>query len=405
MLLGRAQGCSSGGVVAESGNGPLPLDAINRRNAATVLNELVSRPLCENTYSARLACLKADPAIASWQALTRNPAALVLLEKSDYGALVSRLAESGVWLPEVDNINSNIIANLLLGLATHYGETFRSLAFDKDRPRPVQDILIVRGTPAAGKTSFLQGRFAPGSDDAREMLQNRIPCLTVPQVHAQGAALFLHFSRVMESRLSQALPRDALYLWPKDFVGKLETVAATPGQKAVVHDLQVDLTTLCCRLLKRSTGEPLMNFSTLGILFKAALENRQALLASLEQHKASIDEYCLWGWNGTERVKVAERAVGSEGLLIMDQALFAEQVERSGPQIQAEIDRVGATRIDAAFIEQFVREMTPSTAQPFVRALRGYAGKTLGQALQLHADRAHQPVSVAARVLTAVIPG
>lgn len=102
-------------VHAEPG---LPTAAsINSSTARSVLSQLIGRPLSENTYRERLACMIADPSITSWQALTRNPGELQRLQDnerlswSDPAAadknmptLAQALGKKNVWLPEVDSL-------------------------------------------------------------------------------------------------------------------------------------------------------------------------------------------------------------------------------------------------------------------------------------------------------------
>lgn len=376
---------------------------INQDNSRSVLSNLLKLARGENTYNARLACLKADPSIESWQALTRDPEALKALQKSDWGGFTARLMAPGVWLPEVDSLNANILKNLTTTLSSQYAATFQSLLLGPD-PIEKKDIAIVRGAPSAGKTSFLKGRFALGADDVKNMIQNRLPGLTMPQVHTQGAALLQSFLGSMERKFDQALTRDALYLWPKDFDGKLGVAVSRGEQKVAVHDIQVDLATLCCRILKRSTDEALMNFDTLSIFFKASLENRQGTIESVENNRDVVSEYSLTAWDGTKPVTVAERVPGSNTIEVKDAALFAEHVARDPAAISAEIQRVRDTVIAPGFINLFVRDLDPATAKVFTQALSRYEGKTLSQALELHANKAHVPTSIAARVLEQVLP-
>ncbi|NWD26603.1 hypothetical protein HX864_25265 [Pseudomonas yamanorum] len=377
---------------------------INKDNARSVLSELLKQPPGADTYQARLACLQADPSIQSWEALTRDPEALKVLQKNDWNGFTARLAEPGVWLPEVDNLNTNILKNLTATLGGQYAATFQSLLLGSD-PIEKKDVALVRGAPSAGKTSFLKGRFALGADDVKNMIQNRLPGLTMPQVHTQGAALLQSFLGLMEHKFDQALTRDALYLWPKDFDGKLDSAAARGEQKVAVHDIQVDLTTVCCRILKRSTDEAVMNFDTLSTFFRASLENRPATLAAVEKNREAVSEYSLTAWDGTKPVTIAERAPGSDTLEVKDAALFAEHLARDPASIRAEIQQVRDTVIDQGFINRFVRDLDPTTAKVFTEALSRYEGRTLSQALELHANKAHVPTSIAARVLEHVLPG
>ncbi|MFO2464863.1 hypothetical protein OOJ96_13275 [Pseudomonas sp. 15FMM2] len=358
----------------------------------------------KNTYQARLACLQADPSIATWEALTRDPEELKTLQKNDWNGFVTRLTEPGVWLPEADSHNANILKNLTAALGGQYAGSFQSLLLGSD-PVEKKEIALVRGAPSAGKTSFLKGRFALGADDVKNMLQNRLPSVTMSQVHFQGVAVLQTFMSSMERKLDQALTRDALYLWPKDFDSKLNLAASKSEQKVAVHDIQVDLTTLCCRILKRSTAEALMNFDTLSTFFKASLESRKDTLASVEKNQEAVSEYSLAAWDGSKLVTVAERSPGTGAIEIKDAALFAEHVARDPAAISAEIQRVRDTVIDPAFIDQFVRELDPAVAKVFTQALSRYEGLTMSQALELHANRAHVPMSTAARVLQQVQPG
>lgn len=186
---------------------------INKFTAKSVLNELVKLPAAENTYVARLACLKADHTIFTWQALTRNPEELKALAQTDLPGLEVRLSEPGVWLPEVENINTNVLMSLTTKLADRYAGSFQALLLESGVAE-VKDVSVVRGPPGAGKTSFLQGGFSIGSDEVKNYLQNRMPGVTMSQLYVHAQSLLGRFMDSMESKFSQSLTQDQLYLYP-----------------------------------------------------------------------------------------------------------------------------------------------------------------------------------------------
>ncbi|HWT68415.1 MAG TPA: hypothetical protein VN214_04795 [Pseudomonas sp.] len=387
-------------LVGKTGTGTL----INKHTAKSVLSELVKLPCSESTYSARLECLKADCSIPTWHALTRHPEELKELEKTDFPKLELRLAEAGVWLAEVECINANVMMNLTAKLDAEYKASFQSLMLEEGIVEK-KDVSIVRGAPGAGKTSYLSGGFSLGTDEVRNYLQNRMPGITMSQLYLHAYTLLDRFLSCMESMFSQSLTRDSLYLYPGLIESKLQLVELQKGnQKAAVHDIQVDLTTLCCRMLKRSTDEALMGFDFLSQYFRSSLEKRQETIELVQKNHQIISEYSLSVWDGNKSVRVAERSIDSRNITIHDQALFDQQVSRAPALIDAEIAHVRDTVIDGAFISSFTAGLEPAIAAVFTDALDKYDGKTMAEALELHRDRDHVATSVASRVLADVVP-
>ncbi|WP_426130439.1 hypothetical protein [Pseudomonas sp. DWP1b1] len=102
---------------------------------------------------------------------------------------------------------------------------------------------------------------------------------------------------------------------------------------------------------------------------------------------------------------VAQRAPGANDFVIKDQALFDKVTARDSRSVQAEVESVRSTVIDAPFIEAFTAPLAPAQASAFGAALRRYEGQTFEQALKQHAQRMPVATSVAARVLAGVRPG
>lgn len=384
--------------------GEKPAHNVNKYTAKAVLGELLKQPRSESAYATRLACLKADNSIQTWQALTHNPEALKILEQKNPSSLPLRLAEPGVWLPEVEKIHTNVLMNLMVKLAGEYAASFQALAMGTEGAE-VKEVSIVRGPPGAGKTFYLKGGFSLGGDEVKNYLQNRMPGLTMSQVHLQGSILLDRFMSSMESKFEQSLTRDALNLYPGIFEQRLKAVEFQEGrQKAAVHDIQVDLTTLCCRMLKRSTDEALLGFDYLSQSFRSSLEHRQETIELMKKKHDIISEYSLSTWNASKNFKVAERSAGSKDITVYDQSLFDQLVTRDPVLIDAEIARVRDTVIDGAFISDFTAGLEPAIAVVFADALSKYDGKTIAEALELHRDRDHVATSVASRVLAEVVP-
>lgn len=395
----------------------LPPASINASNARDVLSELLRRPLSENNYRERLACMLADPTITSWQALTRDPEGLQRLQDNERKAwsapaavdtslptLAQALAKKDVWLPEVENFNANILKSLTIQMAEKYLAQFQSILQD---PVPVQaqDVSIVRGAPSAGKTTFLRGQFALNTDAVKNMLQDRMPGVGMMQVHDQAVALVQRFSATMEKHLAQPLTRDALYLWPNDFKQKITGLEQVSTEsKLRFHDIQVDLTTLCCRILKRGTDEAVMNFEVLSQFFSAGLEHRNQSIEAIKGTSGLLKEYSLSAWDGQRNVLVAQRSSDAQPLVVRDQALFDDITLRNKDAINAEIGRVRDTLIDAHFIDTFTAPLPAEQARGFRTALGLYRGLTIKQALEQHAQRKAVATSIAARVLAQIVP-
>jgi len=363
--------------------------SINSSTARSVLSELIGRPLSESTYRERIACMIADPSITSWQALTRYPGELQRLQDNErlswsdptaadknMPTLAQALGKKNVWLPEVESLNANILKNLTVQVAEKYLAQFRSILQDPAPALP-QDVSIVRGAPSAGKTTFLTGQFALNTDVVKNMIQNRMPGTSMLQVHDQGAGLVQQFMGPMEKRLGQPLTRDALYLWPNDFNQKIADIARLcQAPKLHFHDIQVDLATLCCRILKRGTDEAVMDFNVLSQFFSAGLEHRGPSIESVKNSQDRLKEYSLSAWNGQQNVLVAQRAPGANDFVIKDQALFDKVTARDSRSVQAEVESVRSTVIDSPFIESFTAPLPPVQASAFGSALRRYGGQT-----------------------------
>lgn len=397
---------------------PAPDVSITASNAREVLLALIRRPPSDNTYRERLECLRADPGITSWQALTRDPAQLQRLQDNERIAwtnpaavdnslmpLAQALRQKGVWLPEVENLNANILKNLTTQMAGKYLEQFQSI-LQEPAPARASDVSIVRGAPSAGKTTFLKGQFALNTDAVKNMIQDRMPGTSMLQVHDQGVALVQQFSGTMEKRLAQPLTRDALYLWPNDFDKKVADVGKLSADPRLrFHDIQVDLATLCCRILKRGTDEAVMNFDVLSQFYKAGLEHRGASIESAKGSGSLLKEYSLSAWDGSRNVLVAQQVVGSQDFVIHDPRLFEQVTTWDKGSVQAEVDRVRATTIDAQFIDRFTASLPAAQATAFREALSVYTGLTLKEALEQHAQRKPVVTSLGARVLAQVMPG
>ena len=393
----------------------LPIDASNARG---LLNELIRRPLSENTFSERLACMRADPTITSWQALTRDPDGLQKLQDNERKAwsspaaadkslptLAQALTKKGVWLPEVENFNVNILKNLTTQVAEKYLAQFQSILQDP-APAKARDVSIVRGAPSAGKTTFLKDQFSLNTDAVKNMIQDRMPGTGMMQVHDQAVALVQQFSASMEKRLAQPLTRDALYLWPNDVKQKITGVTkVSTGPNLNFHDIQVDLTTLCCRILKRGTDEAVMNFDVLSRFFSAGLEHRNQTMALVKDNQSLLKEYSLSAWDGTKNVLVAQLEPNSKAIVVKDQAIFDSLTARDKDVIKAEIDRVRDTVIDTHFIDTFTAPLADEPANAFRSVLSAYMGMTFKQALEQHSQRKPVVTSIASRVLTGVVPG
>jgi hypothetical protein len=397
---------------------PAPDLAISSSNARDILQALIRRPPSENTYRERLECMRADSSITSWQALTRDPEQLKRLQENERSAwsnpagfdknlmpLAQALRQKNVWLPEVENFNANILKNLTTQMAGKYLEQFQSILQDP-APARAGDVSIVRGAPSAGKTTFLKGQFSLNTDAVKNMIQDRMPGTSMSQVHDQGVALVQQFSGTMEQRLAQPLTRDALYLWPKDFDKKMTDVGNMSGEPRLrFHDIQVDLTTLCCRILKRGTDEAVMGFDMLSQFYKAGLEHRGASIQSVKDSGSSLKEYSLSAWDGNRNVLVAQQAQGSKDFVIHDPRLFDKVTTWDKDSVQAEVDRVSGTTIDAPFINRFTASLPEAQAAPFREALSVYTGLTFKEALQQHAMRKPVATSLGARMLAQVVPG
>ncbi|WP_434698602.1 hypothetical protein [Pseudomonas sp. D1-1] len=380
-----------------------PAQLINKRTAKAVLAELLRQPRSESNYANRLACLSADRSIQTWQALTHDPETLKVLEQTTPTALPSRLAEPAVWLPEVEKIHTNVLMNLMSKLAGEYSVSFQSLALGREEAE-IKEVSIVRGPPGAGKTFYLKGGFSLGGDEVKNYLQNRMPGLTMSQVHLQGSVLLDRFMSSMERKLEQSLTRDGLYLNPLIFEQKLQAVGLQDGrQKAAVRDIHVDLTTLCCRMLKRSTDEALLGFDYLSQSFRLSLENRARTIELVGEKHGNISDYLLLAWDGSKNIKVAECPAGLKNITVYDHSLFDQLVMRDPALIDAEIARVGETVIDGAFISRFTAGFEPTIAALFTEALSTYDGKTIAHALALNLDRGHVATSVASRIIARAV--
>ncbi|PQZ91784.1 MULTISPECIES: hypothetical protein [Pseudomonas] len=391
---------------------------ISSSNARSVLQVLINRPPGDNTFRERLDCMRADPSITSWQALTRDPARLHRLQDNERMAwsnpagvdkslmpLAQALRQKDVWLPEVESLNGNILTNLTTQMADTYLTQFKSI-LQNPSPARASDVSIVRGAPSAGKTTFLKGQFALNTDAVKNMLQDRMPGTSMLQVHDQGAALVQQFSGAMEKRLAQPLTRDALYLWPNDFKSKMADVEKlSDAPRLRFHDIQVDLATLCCRILKRGTDEAVMNFDVLSQFYTAGLEHRGTSVESVKGSGSALKEYSLSEWDGSRNVPVAKRAAGSKDFVIQDPVRFNKVTTWDKQSAQAEVNRVRGTRIDAPFIDRFTAPLPAAQAAAFREALGAYTGLTFEEALKQHAQRKPVVTSLGARVLAGVVPG
>lgn len=375
---------------------------VTKGNAKEVLAYLKMLPKSENTIKARLECLKADQAMDTWLALT-YPSNEEMVAQKGQGAYAFKefLGSSGVWLPEIENINHNIINNLLVRFSGEYSASFVELMLGGESAE-ARDIMLARGTPCAGKTSYLAGNFAIAADDAKSMLMDRIPGSTNDQVHFQGTSIIQKFEQALQEKFLQVLTSDALYLTIDAIENKFNAlIEAGRNQKVSVRDVQVDLVTLCCRMLKRGGNEPKISFDTLGGYVKSSLVNRQKSIELVEQNKVYVKDYSFSAWDGERYVQVARFCHERGTVVAVDETLFEQYVTSVGDDF--DIEKARSTVINADLWDLVVDGLEAQEANRFLEALKRYEGMTLGQALNVHARQVDVELSVAARVLKDVL--
>lgn len=375
---------------------------ITASNAKDVLVYLKGLPKSENTFQERMACLRAGPTLDTWQALT-YPSNEEMSAEKGRGAYEFKefLGRPGVWLPEVENINHNLINNLLVRFGGEYNASFVGLMLGGESAE-VRDVIIARGAPCAGKTSYLTGNFVLAADEAKSMLMDRITGATNDQIHFQGTSIIQKFERVLQEKFSQVLTSDALYLTIDAIENKFNALIENgSNQKVSVRDVQVDLITLCCRMLKRGGNEPKISFETLGGYVKNSLINRQGAINLVEQNKEYVKDYSFSAWNGDRYVEVARFCHNRGKVVAVDEALFEKYVTSVGGDF--EIEKARCTVINSALRDWIVDGLETKEAARFIEAFKVYEGLTLEQALNNHARHVDIELSVAARVLKSVL--
>lgn len=356
---------------------------VNEANAKSVLADLKRLPKSENTFQERLACLLADPSLETWQAFT-YPSNEELVAQKASGDVGFRefLRGGGVWLPEVENVNHNIINNLLVRAADKYAESFVDLMLG-DGKVEVSDLVIARGAPGVGKSHYLANQYALAVDDAKAMIQHRIQGLTSAQVHLQGKIIIQRFEHALMERFSLVLTLDALYLTMDAVKNKLDAmIESGKDQKVSVRDIQVDLITLCCRVLKRSVFQPRLTFAAVSDYAKSSLQNRQAFIELLEQKQALVKDYSLLVWEAGKYIEAARFCPEEGRVVAVDDALFDKCKSFEG--VDAEIEEVRRMVIDELFMKTVVKDLDNVEAQRFVKALKVYEGRTLEEAMFIH---------------------
>ncbi|MEH6353721.1 hypothetical protein [Pseudomonas sp. 3JA] len=371
---------------------------INENNAKDVLEYLKGLPKSENTFQARLACLRADPSLETWQALTYISNEELIAQKAlGFFEFKEFLGRAGVWLPEIENVNHNIINNLLVRAADECSGSFVELMLGGGEVN-ASDLVIARGAPAVGKSSYLANRYAVAPDEAKSMIRDRVQGLTNDQVHFQGTTIVQRFEHALMERFSLVFTSDALYLTVDAVENKLNAmVDSGKGQKVSVRDIQVDLVTLCCRVLKRGGNEPRMTFGAVSNFAKSAVLNRQAIIDLLEQKNDLIKDYSLLVWEAGKYIEVARFSPEEGKIVAVDQDLFEKYVTSKYNDNETEAAR-GAV-IDEGFMMSVVEGLEAPEAQRFLTALKVYEGKTLEEAMHIHSRSLSADPTIGSRVL------
>ncbi|MBA3722879.1 MAG: hypothetical protein H0W88_10835 [Parachlamydiaceae bacterium] len=398
------------------------LKNLDRSNARETLQKVKEFPKNYHTLQVRLACMKADPKIETWEALT-YPSAKTLLEEKNKGviSLKAFLRKPGIWLPEIDRINLKIMENMLIRLGrvmtdnpefpSDASETRKTsmevAAFQRTMTKPQRtkkkSVTIARGAPSAGKTSYLQGVFALACDDIKVTLLNHFLGLNSQQTHFQSTAITDSFRDGAEKMFGQALTTDALFVSNEAIIKKIAE-AKKNKQQTRMTDIHVDLKTLCCRILKRTPYEPIMNFKSLSDSYQQSLVNRKSSIDLVKENLNTINEYKITSWKDGRFVTVAELDPETNKINIIDQDEYNRIVNANQDAIAKEIVDIGKTVITDDFIAEFIRGMPTDAAAVFKTALEKYKDKTLGEALNAHSEVAIEELSAGARVIQKALP-
>ena len=346
----------------------------------------------------------------SWKELTlpERRDALMSAKSESQAALKSELAKPKTWQPEVDAIHLNILHNLLVKYGNAYadhenGGTIKGILSDPSTAKQ-KGVVIARGTPAAGKTTFLKGVFSLAADNIKVMLKERMPGLTSQQVHFQSTALLQMFEKAVKEKIPQAITIDALYI-TNDAVSDKMKSAVENGQKVSIHDIQVDLKSLCCRMLKRGADEPRMNFDFLSGTYKRSLENRSGTISLVNENKKHVEGFSLSLWDPEAgcNVKLAEFKPDMDGVKILNKELYSKVTNPNIDDIDKEISSTQNLQIDDEFIRTFTSSMPDSIKSEFTEALNAYRGFTLKKALDMHMTKVSTEPSLGTRVIEKAI--
>lgn len=372
---------------------------LNPENAREVLAELKALPKTVDTYEARWQCLQVDPQIETWEALTFiSTAELGALKEVNHEQFRDILSKPGVWLPEVDAIHANIMQNITISVARHLWshvdgpsiQAFSPIALHPPAALRSKEIILARGSPTAGKTSFFRGHFAFSNDKIAAMICNRIgKDLRYTQARLQGSMLGSVLEQRMEEYFNQSFTRDGLFITATSIRKKIEG-AKKHGQTISIYDLQTDFKTSCCRILKRQKKEEArMAFSVLLEMFKESIIERQECIDLILTNKDIVKEYQFRVWNQAQYQVIAELSKETGKMVITQPALFAQYATKVNElKLDEELEEVRNTLINKVFIDQFVALQPKEYRRSFRDALTLYAGQTIEQALNSHVSKA-----------------
>lgn len=131
-----------------------------------------------------------------------------------------------------------------------------------------------------------------------------------------------------------------------------------------------------------------MNFGSLSTFFKASIENRNESIKNVIENKDRIKEYSLIAWDKGQYITIAEYASESKELIIRNQEKYNHCTQYDSAAMQEELERVKDTVINQDFIQKFIQpSYSDEDKTAFLTALNTYMGKTIKEALDLHANR------------------
>ncbi|GEM_PF-2690562 len=310
----------------------------------------------------------------------------------------SFLDNPGNWVPERNALHQEIIDS----------EYTKAIALSDRLNDPTPTMYALRGNTAAGKTTAVRNNELfkkaldqngqPSGAINPDSYKNGLRSSDViegkqsvghAQTHEEGSMLARKIShKISNSESSMVI--DKRMNKEKNITELIKT--AEKNSKAVkILDVDVPLETSLIRVLGRKVGgdDPLVPFDAIAEGFEGVRTNRKKLVKEVINNQ-NIQDYVLYAADESGvSAKIAEKVNGTFTVLEGQEETFKRVLDQ-GKDTESTITQMAGTVINEAYILKILLN-TPHDRHASTRtSLERYSGKTLKEALNLHAQKLNE---------------